>query len=103
MKITIKQGDKVQVISGKYKGEITEVMKVIRSSNSLILKNVNIKNKHIKPKKEGEIGQIKQFEAPIHRSNVMLYDEGLQIRSRTKFIISKEGKKIRVLKKIKND
>lgn len=100
MKITIKQGDKVQVIAGSYKGEITEVLKVIRKSNSLILKNINIKNKHVKPKKEGEVGQIKQFEAPIHRSNVMLYDEVSQIRSRSKFIFSQDGKKVRVLKKL---
>jgi ribosomal protein L24 len=35
-------------------------------------KGINFKFKHVKPNTENEIGEIKQFEAPIHHSNVKL-------------------------------
>jgi ribosomal protein L24 len=34
------------------------------------VKGINFKFKHVKPNTEKEIGEIKQFEAPIHHSNV---------------------------------
>ena len=36
---------------------------------------INIKVRHIKPKAEGESGQITERESPIHHSNVMLYSK----------------------------
>lgn len=36
------------------------------------MKGVNFKFKHIKPSTENEVGEIKQFESPIHHSNVKL-------------------------------
>ena len=35
-------------------------------------KIINFKFKHIKPNTESDVGEIKQFEAPIHHSNVKL-------------------------------
>ena len=43
---------------------------------------INIKVRHIKPKAEGEIGQITERESPIHHSNVMLYSKENKTRSR---------------------
>ncbi len=37
-----------------------------------MVKGINFKFKHVKPNTENEIGEIKQFEAPIHHSNVKL-------------------------------
>ena len=38
----------------------------------ILIKGINFKFKHIKPNSENDIGEIKQFEFPIHHSNVKL-------------------------------
>lgn len=98
--LQIKQGDTIKVISGKDKGKIGEIIQVLRTKNQVVVKNINVKKKHIKPKKEGEVGKISQFEAPIHRSNVMLYNIEKQVASRISMQVDQNGKKTRVLKKL---
>jgi len=71
-KLHVKIGDTVRIISGFNKNEIGEVIKINRKTGKLIIKGINFKFKHIKPTNENEIGEIKQFEAPIHHSNVIL-------------------------------
>ena len=71
-KLHVKVGDIVTVISGFYKNETGEVVKINRKTGKLVVKGINFKFKHIKPSTENEIGEIKQFEAPIHHSNVKL-------------------------------
>ena len=71
-KMHIKIGDTVTVISGFYKNESGEVIKINRKTGKIIIQGINFKFKHIKPKTENEIGEIKRFEAPIHHSNVKL-------------------------------
>jgi len=71
-KINVKIGDIVTVISGFHKTEIGEIIKMNKKTGKVIVKGVNFKFKHIKPNSANEIGEIKQFEAPIHHSNVKL-------------------------------
>ncbi|MFZ4858915.1 MAG: 50S ribosomal protein L24 [Desulfuromonadaceae bacterium] len=96
----IKKGDTIKVISGKDKGKIGEVTEILRNTHQVIVKDVNIKKKHIKPKKEGEVGRISQFEAPIDRSNIMLYSLEKKVASRISIQIDPTGAKVRVLKKL---
>ena len=71
-KLHVKIGDIVTVISGFHKNETGEVIKINRKTGKIVVKGINFKFKHVKPKTENEIGEIKQFEAPIHHSNVKL-------------------------------
>ena len=71
-KIHVKIGDNVKIISGFDKSKIGEVTKIYRNTGKILVKGVNFKFKHIKPKTESDVGEIKQFEAPIHHSNVKL-------------------------------
>ena len=96
----VKKGDTIKVISGKDKGKVSEVTKILRSSHQVIVKDVNVKKKHIKANKEGEVGRISQFEAPIDASNVMLYSLEKKIASRICIQTDANGTKIRVLKKL---
>nr|YP_010835335.1 ribosomal protein L24 [Cryptomonas gyropyrenoidosa]WFQ83010.1 ribosomal protein L24 [Cryptomonas gyropyrenoidosa] len=100
LKFYLKTGDTVKVISGKDKGKISQILKVLRAESQVILKDINIKKKHVKPKKEGDVGRISQFEAPIHKSKVMLYSTENQIASRISIQVGLDGKKVRVLKKL---
>ena len=49
----IKKGDTVQILSGNDKGKTGEVLEVIPRANKIIVKGVNIRKKHVKPRKQG--------------------------------------------------
>ena len=71
-KIQLKIGDIVMIISGFHKNETGEVIRINKKTGKVLVKGINFKFKHVKPNTENEIGEIKQFEAPIHHSNVKL-------------------------------
>lgn len=78
MKVKIKKGDTVEVISGKLedKGKRGEVINVLLSAGRLVVQGVNIRTKHQKrvqtqAGRQINPGRIK-FEAPLDISNVML-------------------------------
>lgn len=98
-KMHVKKGDTVQVISGRDKGKVGEVLEAIPKSSQVIVKGVNIRTKHVKPQQEGESGQIATFEAPVHSSNVMLYSEKEKVVSRICYTFTDDGRKVRMLKK----
>nr|YP_010195587.1 ribosomal protein L24 [Gracilaria baiana]UAD82984.1 ribosomal protein L24 [Gracilaria baiana] len=72
-KTHVKKGDTVQIISGREKGKIGTIIKVLPKRNQVIIENLNIATKHLKPQKESNSGKIVQIEKPINISNVMLY------------------------------
>jgi large subunit ribosomal protein L24 len=77
MKVKIKKGDNVEIISGKIeeKGKHGEVLKVLPEEKRVVVQGVNIHTKHQKQvQTQGRTinpGRLK-FEAPIDISNVML-------------------------------
>ena len=71
-KIHVKVGDSVKVISGFHKNETGEVIKINQKTGKITVQGINFKFKHVKPNTDNEVGEIKQFEAPIHHSNVKL-------------------------------
>ena len=71
-KMHVNIGDSVTIIAGKDKNKTGEVTKLYPTSGKILVKGVNFKFKHIKPMKENDVGEIKQFEVPIHHSNVKL-------------------------------
>lgn len=98
-KMHVKKGDTVQVITGREKGKVGEVLKALPKTSQVIVKGVNVRTKHVKPKQEGESGQITTFEAPIHSSNVMLYSSKQKVASRVCYTFNADGRKVRMLKK----
>nr|YP_009330486.1 ribosomal protein L24 [Coccophora langsdorfii]ANS72258.1 ribosomal protein L24 [Coccophora langsdorfii] len=75
IKLHIKIGERVKVISGQEKGKVGLVKKIVRPKNKLIIQGINIKTKHIKSNRPGEDGEIKRIEFPIDSSNVSSYEE----------------------------
>ena len=98
-KVHVKKGDTVQIIAGKDKGKVGEVLKVLPKVSKVIVKDVNIITKHVKPQQEGESGKIVTTEAPIHSSNVMLYSTKQKVASRICYTFTDDGRKLRMLKK----
>ncbi|MCT7972209.1 50S ribosomal protein L24 [Laspinema olomoucense] len=98
-KMHVKTGDTVQIIAGKEKGKVGEIMKTFPTKSTVIVKGVNVKTKHVKPQQEGESGRIETFESPIHSSNVMLYSSKEKVASRICYTFTEDGRKVRMLKK----
>ena len=98
MKMRIKKGDMVMVISGDDKGRKGKVIKVMPKKERVLVEGLNIQKKHQRPRREGEKGQIVEKPGPIHISNVKLICPkcGKAIRVARKIV---EGKKYRVCKK----
>ncbi|MBQ3145677.1 MAG: 50S ribosomal protein L24 [Clostridia bacterium] len=94
----IKKGDTVQVLSGNDKGKTGEVLEIIPKLQKVIVKGVNVRKKHVKPRKQGEEGGIISVECSIHSSKVNVVCPKCNKATRVGMI--KEGKeKIRVCKK----
>lgn len=98
-KIHVKNGDIVEIISGRYKGQTGKIIKTLYKSSQVIIENLNVKTKHTRPNQKEESGKIVNFEAPIHSSNVMLYSTKHKICSRYHIIVNKESQKYRQLNK----
>ena len=97
----IKKGDTVQVLSGNDKGKTGEVLEVMPKTQRVIVKGINIRKKHIKPRKQGEEGGIVPVECSIHSSKVNVVCP--KCNKATRVGVVKEGKdKIRVCKKCGN-
>ncbi len=97
-KIRIKKGDTVMVITGKYKGVKGRVLKVFPKDQRVIVEKVNFIKKHTRPNQQNQQGGIIEKEAPIHVSNVMLWNS--KINSVSKPVFKKIGdKRVRVCKK----
>ena len=98
-KMHVRKGDTVQVIAGRDRGKVGEILSVNPKKSQVIVQSVNIRTKHVKPQQEGESGQIVTQEAPIHSSNVMLYSEKEKVASRVAYTFDQDGRKVRMLKK----
>ena len=68
--LKVKKGDTVKVLSGNDKGKTGEVLEVMPTVEKIIVKGINIKKKHMKPRRQGEEGGIISKEFPIHMSKV---------------------------------
>ena len=95
-KAKIRKDDTVQVISGKSKGEVGQVLRVDRDRHRVLIKGVNMQTKHSRPRRSGEKGGIIQVEGAIHISNVLLYDPAEKRGVRVRLQTAGEGTKNRV-------
>ena len=75
MKMHVKKGDTVLVLSGNDKGKQGKVMSVDVKSQRAIVEGVRIVSKHTRPNADHPQGGIIKQEAPIHISNLMVVDK----------------------------
>ncbi len=99
IKMRIRKGDTVQVITGKEKGKTGAVLKTLPDQNRVIVEGINLRTRHVKPTQDGETGRIVTEEASLHASNVMAYSSEKKVASRVELFFDKDGTKKRRLKK----
>ncbi|MDZ4775209.1 MAG: 50S ribosomal protein L24 [Alphaproteobacteria bacterium] len=98
MAAKIKKNDTVVILSGKDKGNVGKVLKVIPDADRVVVENVNVIAKHVKPSIADPNGGIKRFEASIHVSKVAIRDPSTGKATRVGFKTLPDGRKVRVAK-----
>lgn len=98
-KMNVKKGDKVRVIAGKDKGKEGEILRVVTSSERVVVEKVNMIKKAQRPTQANPQGGITTVEAPIHVSNVMLVCPACKQATRVNSVRDENGKRVRVCKK----
>ena len=93
----IRKGDQVVVIAGKDKGKKGDVIRV--AGDKIVVSNINIIKRHTKPNPQaGQPGGVIEREAPIHISNVMLFNPATGKGERIGFKVLEDGRKLRVFR-----
>ncbi len=74
MALKIRKGDTVVVIAGDDKGKTGRVLSVDEAKQRVVIEQVNMVKRHTKARKQGMQSGIIEKEAPVHLSNVLLWD-----------------------------
>ncbi len=97
--MSLLKGDMVMLIAGKDKGKTGRIISINKKRDTVLVEKLNLVKRHQKPTQTERQGGIVEKEAPIHRSNVMFYDEKAAKPTRLGIKLSKDGKKVRYSKR----
>ena len=94
----IKKGDEVMIVTGKDRGRRGTVIR-LASDDRVVVEGINMVKKHQKPNPtRGVAGGILEIEAPLHVSNVMLWNPATDKPDRIGFKTLDDGRKVRFFK-----
>jgi large subunit ribosomal protein L24 len=94
----IRRGDTVILIAGRDKGRRGAVIEVLEDDRVRV-EGLNMSKKHQKPNPNAnQPGGIIEREAPLHISNVAIYNPATQKADRVGFRSLEDGRKVRVFK-----
>jgi large subunit ribosomal protein L24 len=94
----IKTGDEVVVIGGRDKGRRGRVVRIV-DEERVVVEGINVVKKHQKVNPMRSVaGGILEIEAPIHVSNVMLFNPATNKPDRVGFRTLDDGRKVRYFK-----
>ena len=100
VKLKLKRGDTVEVIAGKNKGKRGTVREVRTDQQRVIVADVNIVKRHMKPGRAGaRQAGIVELEAAIHISNVALVDPKTDKPTRVGIRTLPDGSRVRFAKR----
>ena len=94
----LKKDDQVEVITGKDKGRVGKVLRVLKGKNKVIVERINMIKRHTKPNEMNQQGQIVEKEAPIHVSNIQIICSECTKTGRIGRKILEDGTKVRFCK-----
>ncbi len=95
-RVHVAKGDTVRVVRGDDKGKEGAVIRVYPKRNRVVVKGVNIVKKHRRATGPEDEGGIREMEAAMAASNVMLIDPKSGKPTRVKARTDKDGTKERV-------
>ncbi len=97
-KMNIKTGDTVMVISGKSKGKTGKVLAVSPKEGKVIVEKANLVTKHVKPRRQGEVGGRIEAEGALYACKVQVICPKCKQPTRVGYKTLEDGSKVRVCK-----
>lgn len=97
----IKKGDTVSIMVGKDSGKTGKVLVVYPDDRRVLVEGLNMYKKHIRPRQQGQKGQLVDTARPVPDSNVMIVCGSCHKMTRVAYRIDAGQKKSRVCKKCK--
>ncbi len=76
IKLHVKKGDQVRVISGNFKGSTGKVLEVVARKERVLIEGVRMIKRHLRKSQDNPQGKIAEREGPIHISNVKVLERG---------------------------
>jgi large subunit ribosomal protein L24 len=76
IKLHVRKGDNVEVISGNFRGSSGKVLEVLARKQRVLIEGVRMIKKHLKKSQDNPQGKIAEREGPIHISNVRVLERG---------------------------
>ena len=73
--LNAKKGQEVKIITVKYKGQVGKIMSVDKRSEKVVIENINVAKRHLKPDKKNPSGGIVNREQGIHISNIKVVSD----------------------------
>ena len=98
-RLHIRKNDKVMVITGREKGKIGTVLKVIPRKDRAVVEKLNMVKRHTRAGGKSAQGGIIEKESPIHVSNLMLVCGKCAEPARVGKKVLEDGSKVRFCKK----
>jgi len=99
VKIRIKKNDKVKILTGKDKGKIGKVLKIVKKTNRVVVENINVVKVHQRPTQANPQGGIVDKSMPIDVSNLMVMCNSCVKPTRIGMKQLEDGKRVRICKK----
>ena len=94
----LKKNDQVEVTTGKDKGRVGKILRVLKEQDKVVVERINMIKRHTKPTEMNQQGQIVDKEAPIHVSNIQLICPECTKTGRIGKKILEDGTKVRFCK-----
>lgn len=95
----LKAGDEVIVLTGKSKGQRGKISKVLIEKNRVLVNGLNMIKKHVRPNPQAGVqGGIIEKEAPMHISNVAIFNSKSGKADKVGIKIQEDGKRVRFYK-----
>ena len=74
VKLHVRKGDQVEVISGNHRGSTGKVLEVLSRKERVLIEGVRMIKKHMRKSQDNPQGKIAEREGPIHISNVKVVE-----------------------------
>ena len=95
----IHKGDNVTMVRGKDAGKKGKVVDVFPKENKIVVEGLNLVKRHLRPKKQGQKGQIVDVPRRVDSSSAQIVCPKCDKKSRVGYLVKESGEKVRICKK----
>jgi len=99
LKLHVRKGDLVEVVSGVDSGKRGRILRVFPKSSRALVEGVHFIKRHTRPTQRNQQGGIVEKEGPVHVSKLMVVDPQSEERTRIRRRRLEDGSHVRLAAK----